>query len=254
MEENNELKNRLHLTHVICPILKTMMTSKYYLIILFNLIIASSFGQSKSEIETMALKPRKYLNFSTYYNMILPSMDFEKWDFDYNYFLKSLNPRNKNSINMFDNLDKLHVRLDTITSIKNLNQIIGIWRSVLDRSFQVRDSISYDTKVVYRDDRIINVNELDDAFTIFTEKRYIEYFKKKNKETFNERNFKYQIIDGRYLDFSKDLGLSRGIYVIGIDKNGYLILEYASVIERKQYGKYKTYISYIEQMIFEKAE
>jgi hypothetical protein len=45
-----------------------------------------------------------------------------------------------------------------------------------------------------------------------------------------------------------------GISQIGIDKDGYLIINYAAVIENKRMNDYITYIAVVNQFIFERVE
>ena len=131
--------------------------------------------------------------------------------------------------------------------------MVGTWRAVCGRIFEIKDSISNESKMVYRKDKIINKDELNDGFIIFDGKYYLEFLKRKNKDKFDKRKFKYEVIDGRYLELSAFL--SGTTYFIGIDKDGFLILQYVESEEKlHNEGKYKVYTSYIDQIIFDKVE
>ena len=88
-------------------IVKFLITFTIPLIISF----INLFGQSSNIIKKLSARPKVQIDFPIYYNMITPSLDFDKWELDFNNLIKPLNPNDKYSIVSYKYIKDLHVRM-----------------------------------------------------------------------------------------------------------------------------------------------
>jgi hypothetical protein len=238
---------------------------------LFLLIAFSSMqlpAQNKSDIELLAAaSPKKVKDFPTRYNITLPTPTWEQWDNDYEVFLRALPPAVRKTQAGLQLSDKgvniwwctpaaiTHAQLDTATIIVDETLLQGVWRSVKFRRLVFIDSAASSTKTIYRTDTVTEENTKDDAFVVFDDRQFRMYVKEEGKKNFkNKIDAKFDIEGNRFLMLYKLFKASSGISQIGLDKEGQLIINYQTVVERKSPGNYMTYVAMIEQMIFEKVK
>lgn len=231
------------------------------------LVSVISVGQSKSDIEQLAQAPKKTKAFDISYSILLPTPEIGKWDDDYNSFLKYVSPAiqkiqfglsyTNNGVSTWTCIPSAipHAQLDTATMITDKDKLPGTWRSVTHRSIRFVDSACQPAKKIYRTDTLLEDMSKDDVFAVFADNHFKLFAKEDGKEKFkNIISSKYQLENGRYLMLYKLFKASSGISQIGIDKDGYLIINYAAVIENKQQNSYITYIAVINQFIFERVK
>ena len=87
------------------------------------------------------------------------------------------------------------------------------------------------------------------------ENQFKLYVKETGKTDFKKMmSAKYKIENSRFILMYKLAKSGGGVSQIGIDENGYLILNYPKVIEHVKKGEYFSYYAIIEQYIFEKVK
>jgi hypothetical protein len=95
----------------------------------------------------------------------------------------------------------------------------------------------------------------DEAFAVFTDNQFKLYVREAGKTGFKkEIATKYKVESNRFLMLYKFFKSGAGISQMGMDENGYLILNYPKVIENVKKGEYFSYYAIIEQFIFEKVK
>ena len=232
------------------------------------LVAVISAAQSKSDIEQLAARvPQKTKTFNITHGISLPTPVMGEWDNDYNRFLKYVSPAisktqagfsyTNNGVTTWTCIPSAmpHAQLDTATMITNKDTLLGTWRAVTHRSIRFVDSASLLANHIYRYDTLLNDMSKDDVFAIFTDKHFKLFAKEEGKNKFkNAVSAQYQVENGRYLMLYKLFKSASGISQIGMDKDGYLIINYAAVIENKRMNNYITYTAVINQFIFERAE
>ncbi len=236
--------------------------------ILAILILLSSnlFSQSKNELENFSKKQKNETKFPIDYKIAQPRLEVGKWDDDYDFYIKYLTPEikktqmamtfNDNEVIMTVTSNSIipHAQLDTSTIIKNPDNIIGTWRMIAFRSIKFNDSVTLSDKKFYRlPSEILEDKSNDEAYIIITNNKINILAKEIGKSDFVKMgSSKYNMNNPRYIMMYKLLKGSAGVSQIGIDENGYLILNYPKVIERIEKGKYISYYTFIEQYILEK--
>jgi hypothetical protein len=149
-----------------------------------------------------------------------------------------------------------HAQLDTNTIIKNKELLFGTWRMLKYRSIRFNDSVNIKDKKYYRiTDTLLNDKSDDEAFAVFTDNQFQLFVRELGKDKFKKiGSTKYSIENNRYLMLYKLFKAGSGVSQIGIDENGYLILNYPKVIENVKKDEYISYYAIIEQYIFEKSK
>lgn len=232
------------------------------------LVTIMAAGQSKSDIEQLAAQtPQKTKTFNITHGISLPAPAIGEWDNDYNRFLQYVSPAisktqagfsyTHNGVTTWTCVPSAmpHAQLDTASMITNKDTLLGTWRSVTHRSIRFVDSASLRANRIYRSDTLLNDMSKDDVFAVFTGKQFKLFAKEEGKQKFKTAiAAQYQVESGRYLMLYKLFKAASGISQIGIDKDGYLIINYAAVIENKRMNDYITYIAVINQFIFERVE
>jgi antitoxin component YwqK of YwqJK toxin-antitoxin module len=150
---------------------------------------------------------------------------------------------------------KPHAQLDTTTTIIDLNKVQGVWRAISYRTLQFKDSASIIGQTIYRTNKLVDENNEDDALLIFDNNELKLFVKEKSKPNFKKKvSTKYEIENGRYLLAYKLFKASGNVSMIGIDKDGQLIINSVAVLEEKIPGNYINYYANIEQIILEKIQ
>ena len=237
------------------------------IIIAFFTFSISSISQSNDELKQLASTPKTFKTFPLNYKISLPRLELRLWDNDFDIFYSYLTPTLKktqatssyssNGVNTMINPNSIlpHAQLDTNTIIKNTGDLLGTWRMVTYRSIRFNDSVDIQTKKYYRmSDTLLDDKSSDEAFAMFSDDQFQLYVKEVGKKNFRKiGSSKYKIESKRYLMIYKIFKAGSGVSQMGIDENGYLILNYPKVIENVKKGEYISYYAIIEQYIFEKA-
>jgi hypothetical protein len=246
----------------------TMSNKRFFLSALIALFSVSTLAQNKSDIEALAAaSPKKVKDFPVKYHILLPSPDLSQWDKDYEVFLHALPAavrKTQAGLQFSDNGVNIwwctpaaitHAQLDTATRVMDETLLQGVWRSVKFRRLLFIDSVSYPATGIFRTDTVTEENTKDDAFVVFDDREFRMYVKEEGKKSFKSKiSAKFDIEGNRFLMLYKLFKASSGISQVGLDKEGQLIINYSTVIERKMPAKYITYVAMIEQMIFEKVK
>ncbi|PZF72164.1 hypothetical protein [Taibaiella soli] len=216
----------------------------------------------------MSQTPKTNKTFPLDYKISRPSLEFENWDRDFDRFYAYLTPAikktqatltsNDHGVATMLNPNSVlpHAQLDTATIVKDEKQLNGTWRMVAFRSMRFNDSGSLLSKQYYRlPDTLLEDKSADDAFAFINNGKYELYAKEEGKSKFKKKaSAKYSIEGQRYLMMYKGFKASGGVSQFGIDENGYLIINYPSVIENGKKGSYISYFAVIQQFIFEKVQ
>jgi hypothetical protein len=244
-----------------------MIKTRIILIIIVLLAVSiNSFSQSKDELEQLAATPKTSKTFPLTYKISLPRLEFRLWDNDFDVFYSFLTPTLKktqatisfssNGVNTMINPNSIlpHAQLDTNTIIKNTADLMGTWRMVTYRSIRFNDSVDIPAKKYYRmPDTLLDDKSSDEVFAMFSDDQFQLHVKEVGKKSFKKvGSSKYTIESKRYLMLYKLFKAGSGVSQMGMDENGYLILNYPKVIENVKKGEYISYYAIIEQYIFEK--
>lgn len=237
------------------------------LLILFLQTFSFSYGQSESDFEKLTATPKNIKDFEIDYKINLPRTVSTEWEKDYelnNIFLTPAVRKSQmywsyttNGVHTMvcPNSARPHAQLDTLIMINDESQVNGTWRMITHRSIRFIDSFSVATQKFYRNNTILVDNSKSDAFVFFREGRYKIYAKEDGDKKFkNKSSAKYSIENKRFLMLYKLVKGGGSVSQIGIDENGYLIMNYPSVIENTKQKEYISYYSVIEQLIFEKVK
>lgn len=232
---------------------------------LLIVIILSACSVPKDVMTRIENKAKEIIDFPIDYCISLPTLDFEKWDSDYNLYNKFLTIEiMKTQMGMSFNIDgvqtwtcfpavKTHTQLDTVTVINDPKDVIGDWRIICNRKISFSDSVVYATKKIFRSEKVV-YNEKDaDVFLVFSESKLKMYGTESGENKYKHGGSKnYSIINGRYLMTYGMSKASGAVSQIGVDKEGHLIMNYYWVQERKIKNQYITYQSIVTQTIFER--
>jgi hypothetical protein len=123
-----------------------------------------------------------------------------------------------------------------------VEKLIGKWDVINFGLFEVKDSVLADSKVYYRSSKILNERKDNNGFITFAAKRFKTSLVD-NKEIPNKSKL-YKILDGKFLT-TKSLSGFCGATIIGLTKEGFLILDdhtYRTLAKRGQYLTVKTSI------------
>ena len=112
------------------------------------------------------------------------------------------------------------------------------------------DSILPDSKIYYRSSKILNERTDNNGYITFSDKRFKTSLID-NKEIPN-KNKRYKILDGKFLT-TKSLSGYCGATIIGMTKEGYLIIDDHTYRTRALWGKYLTVKTTVRRMILKKS-
>lgn len=142
------------------------------------------------------------------------------------------------------------VQLDTALHNFSTEKLIGKWDVINFGQFEVTDSILPDSKIYYRNSKVLNERKDNNGYITFTEKRFKTSLIG-NKEIPN-KNKRYKILDGKFLT-TKSLSGYCGATIIGITKEGYLIIDDHTYRTLAKKEKYLTVKTSIRRMILKKS-
>lgn len=228
----------------------------------------SVYGQADTRFEKIAAEPKTIKTFPANYKIALPGLTFEQWDHDFELYYKYLTPAlRKTQATMSSVTDGVHImvnpnsimphaQLDTGIAIKNEAAVMGLWRMITYRKLQFNDSANIATRTLYRAaDTVLEDKSSDEAFANFEKNQFQLYAREAGKTSFKKKiASKFKIESNRYLMLYKFFKSGSGVSQIGIDENGYLVLNYPTVIEYTKKGAFIAYYAFIEQFIFEKVK
>lgn len=241
---------------------------KIKLLLLALTVSIIGYTQNIKDLERYSLQPKNEHVFPPDYKIALPTLAFPEWDMDYDRYIPYLtNTLRRTQITLGANIDGVntqmtansiipHAQLDTTTIIKDPGQLLGTWRMVAFRSVRFNDSVTVVDKQYYRlPPVILHDKSKDDAYIIFSKKRYSLIVKEAGERRFNTViTPRYAIENRRYLMLYNLMKADGGVSQIGIDENGYLIINYPKVIEYVKKGVYMSYYTIIDQYILEKVK
>lgn len=233
-----------------------------------TVVTGFAYAQNDSRFEKIAAEPKTVKTFPANYKIALPGLTFEQWDHDFEVYYKYLTPAlRKTQATMSSVVDGVriminpnsvmpHAQLDTGIAIKNEADVMGLWRMITYRKLQFNDSANVVTHTLYRAaDTVLEDKSNDEAFASFEKNQFQLYAREVGKTAFKKKiASKFKIENNRYLMLYKFFKSSSGVSQIGIDENGYLILNYPTVIEYTKKGSFIAYYAFIEQFIFEKVK
>jgi len=224
-----------------------------------------SFAQTKSVIEQLSRSPKKIFEVPVTYKIALPGQTDSSWDRDFEAYNSYLNrtllqtqatmsyAEKQVRTTICPNSVQPHAQLDTATMIGDKSKLEGTWRMMVHRSIRFTDSMNVHVERLFRSDTLPVDQSSDDAFAVFTDTHFKLYVKEAGKHKFSTISSKYSIENRRFLMLYKLFKSGAGISQIGIDTNGYLILNYPAVITNFLPNNYITHITVIQQFIFEKV-
>jgi hypothetical protein len=143
-----------------------------------------------------------------------------------------------------------HVQLDTTLHNFSVENLIGKWDVIDFGVVEISDSLLSDSKVYFRNSNILNEQRDNLGYVSFTENRFKTDLK--NIREIPNKNKPYKILAGKFLTI-KSLGGFCGATIIGLTKDGYLILDdhtYRTIAAKEKYLIVKTSI---RRMILKKS-
>lgn len=143
-----------------------------------------------------------------------------------------------------------HVQLDTSLHNFSTEKLIGKWDVINFGQFEVTDSILPDSRIYYRNSKILNERKDNNGYITFTDKRFKTSLIE-NEEILN-KNKRYKILDGKFLT-TKSLSGYCGATIIGMTKEGYLIIDDHTYRTLALLGKYLTVKTTVRRMILKKV-
>jgi restriction endonuclease S subunit len=239
-----------------------------FCIMLFLAMAINSYSQSKEDCEQIASTPKIHKAFPLNYKILLPRLEFIKWDDDFDKFYSYLTPAlrktqatmsyNSGGVHTMLNPNSIipHAQLDTAITIKSKEQLAGAWRMITFRSIRFNDSVDIKEKNYYRfADTLLTDRSNDEAIAFFDDNKFQLFAKEAGKREFKKvASAKYTLENKRYLMLYKLSKAGSGVSQVGIDEDGYLILNYPRVIEQQKKGEYISYYAVIDQYIYVKVK
>jgi len=219
----------------------------------------------KLTLERIYQDERQTIDFPMDYCLLLPPLDFEKWDNHFLPFDKLLSKAivrtqmkftfTKDSVYISSCFPSASpwVQLDTLAMIKDDKLIIGDWRILCCRKIIFEDSVTYPKNKIYRSSKEIFNDKENDMYLSVTDKKFKLYNKTKNKTNFKQISAKNYCINNKR--FMMIYGFSKAgaaINFIGIDIDGRLILDSFYEEERIYEKKYAIFHTTMTQYIFKK--
>ena len=225
----------------------------------FLQICFCAVSQTKSELETFSFRPKNAIQFPLDSKISLPTVEAYKWDHDYDQYLHFLTPELKKTQMSITYTDKgisttvttnsiiPHAQLDTTTIIKDKEEIKGNWRMITFRRIRFNDSVIIANGKYYRlPNEILDDNSKDDAYIVIDDKNATTYVKEVGKkESKKVSSGKYSMDNTRYIMMYKLAKGAAGVSQIGMDENGYLILNYPQVIELLRFYLLKLFVEIV---------
>ena len=210
------------------------------------LLLLSACGVPKEILDKIEKDKKVMVDFPVDYYILLPSLEHDKWDKDYNVFNKFLTPdimktqmwmgynRNGVDIATCPNSARTHVQLDTASLIVDRKLIIGEWRAISNRRIMFVDSAVYSEKKIYRKHETFFDEKEADVLLVLTDSKVSMYGTEKGSMKYKKLPSKnYSLESGRFL---LGYGLAKaggGVSFVGLDNEGQLILNWQTVEERK---------------------
>ena len=227
----------------------------------------NTFAQDNEFEQFTKLPKDTTINFSFDYKISRPRLEYPNWDRDFDVYYNFHTPAIRKTQASLSYSDKAvittvtpnsiipHAQLDTATMVDDSKKFIGTWRMLKFRSLRFNDSVYIPTKTYYRlPDVLLEDKSNDEAFVVISDSHFKLYVKEMGKPNFKKMlSAKYKIENSRYILMYKLAKAGGGVSQIGVDENGYLILNYPKVIENVKKGEYYSYYAIIEQYIFERA-
>ncbi len=142
------------------------------------------------------------------------------------------------------------VQLDTLLHNFSTEKLIGKWDVINFGQFEVTDSLLTNSPIYYRSTNILDERKDNNGYVTFTEKR-VKTSLIKNKAIPN-RSGRYKILDGKFLTLRSLSGFC-GATIIGMTKEGYLIIDDHTFRTLANKGKYLTVKTSIRRMILKKV-
>jgi len=142
------------------------------------------------------------------------------------------------------------IQMDTTLHNFPIDKLIGQWNVINYGLFVTADSILPDSKIIYRTQTILNEQNKDNGKWTFTDK--CSKSELKNIKDIPNKTKKYKIINGKYLAM-KYLNGYCGATVIGLTKDGYLIIDDHTYRTLAKKGKYLVIRTSIRRLILKKS-
>jgi hypothetical protein len=225
---------------------------RYFILLVFLLI--SHFCSVNSQDTIMAdgpfKSPGKRVDFPVQYCLFLPSDYFAFWKIKQKDQIESNDSNAGNLLTRLSIGDDLRIRLDSSTFVKNTISLTGAWKSILVRSIEIKDSMSFANYQVFRRESILNNNDKIEFTIMFKDNEFCSCRKLARKNKYRKQVFDYQLVDGRILRYSKSI--IPGMANIGINEDGIMIIQYAEIKNMGEEGVYKAVRTRISQVFLER--
>lgn len=208
---------------------------------------------SLHEIKAQTIKLTDYL--------LYPRLDSNFWEKDFDI----LNAASSSKINqcqtcVFNQTDSTrgrfcfntshgHVQLDSVLRNFSLLDLTGQWNVITFGLFEITDSIPTGSKIYYRKEKILKEQNQDNGQITFSENEIITDLK--NIEDIPNKKARYKIIESKFLLTKTAKGYC-GATMIGLTKDGFLILDDHTYKTIAKKGCYLSITTSIRRMILKK--
>lgn len=236
--------------------------------ILLNALLLFSFNsyaQTQKDLAKFTAEPRHIVSLPEDYCTTAPGTSFIEWLRETNVQRKHL-PADvaavqkaapfsggKEIIVVYKPTALPHITLDSNTLVRHNRDLYGYWRAITIRTVTYKDSCSLADSSIHCSTNTLSESKTDDIIAVFTEDIMKLFLKEADKKKFQVLvDGKYEIVNKRYLLQYKALKSGANISLIGIDKEGRLIINAYSMIERRAQKEYITYETTMQQLVFEK--
>lgn len=202
------------------------------------------------------------------YMTIAPRLSMNEWLPDFNKMIRDVPSEvSRNQIGMSSNNESKQeywcypsarpfVQLDTISAIKNVHLLNGLWRVCCNRTIQYKDSVSFKDSSFNRSSKLMRDDKGDDDVVVqFKNSNVKLYYKKKGSNNYKlamSRHFK--LLNGRYLLIYNNLRTTSGTAFIGLTKENKLIWNQYAVNMDTYYDLGKSWLTTMNQFVFEKID
>jgi len=143
-----------------------------------------------------------------------------------------------------------HVQMDTSLHSFTTDKLIGQWDLIDNGVFEIADSVLADSKLYFRNTTTLSKQKDAKGSVTFTSSRFKTSFK--NFNDIPNRNKRYKILDRRFLTTKMLTGYC-GATIIGLTKDGYLILDDHKFRTLAKKGKYLVVRTSIRRLIFKRS-
>lgn len=195
-------------------------------------------------------------------NLIYPRLDSSYWNKDY----EILN-QNRSKIAercqtcVFQQTDTTRgrfcfntsmgqVQMDTSLHNFSNEKLIGNWDVINYGLFEVVDSILPNSKIIYRTETVLVEQNKDNGKVTFTDSKIKTELK--NIKEIPNKNKKYKIESGKFLTIKSMSGYC-GATIIGLTKEGFLIMDDHTFRTLSKRGKYMVIKTTIRRLILKKS-